>query len=287
MPAPPAPDAGAGDRREPAAYLAGASTPAAVRRAMATATGHDPAIWGGLAGRGGLPPGAVDGPVVEALGATLACVPFLSTVVLAGTALVAAGDTAHLAALAAGRRTATVALDADVVARAGPRGTVLDGAATSVVDGHTAAVVVVAAARSDGGGEGLYVVEGEEAGLTRTPLVTMDPTRRQARLDLHAVPARCLAAGDEARRARHRVLDAAAVALAAEAVGGAGRCLDLAVVHAGRRVQFGRPVGSFQAVQHRLADALVALESARAASEAATAALAATSVVAVGRAGGG
>ena len=263
------------------ALLTDASSPAAVRRAMATSEGWDPDLWHALADCGvldgaGQPFGAV-APVAEELGAALACVPYLATVVLAATALVLAGDeqaaAEHLPAIAAGSLVATLAVtedtgrweDAgiDTVARpvAGRGDYVLDGCKSYVPAGCSADLLLVAA--RDQTGLGLFAVDGDAPGLRRTPLVPLDLTRPLARLELVGVPARRVGAEGDGWRVVEEVLDRAAVALAAEAVGGAQRCLDMAVAHARGRVQFGRPIGSFQAVQHRLADVLVGVEAAR------------------------
>ena len=158
-----------------------------------------------------------------------------------------------------------MALRADPVRRRRAGGSTATRA--SSLDGHVADALVVAG-RTDAG-VALFLVDGDAPGCRRAPLPTVDQTRRQARLELsrHARPA-------ARRRGRgavlDRVLDLAAVALAAEQVGGAGRCLEMTVDHVRRRVQFGRPIGSFQAVQHRCADMLLELESARSASAWAT-----------------
>jgi alkylation response protein AidB-like acyl-CoA dehydrogenase len=121
------------------------------------------------------------------------------------------------------------------------------------------------AARTESG-VGLFVVDGDAPGVTRTALATVDQTRKQARIELAGAPGRRV--GDESKF--DLVLDLAATLLAAEQVGGAGRCLEMTVDHVRRRVQFGRPIGTFQAVQHRAADMLLELESARSASAWAT-----------------
>jgi alkylation response protein AidB-like acyl-CoA dehydrogenase len=140
-----------------------------------------------------------------------------------------------------------------------------------VPDGHSADLLVVAARREGTRGDdglSLFLVPGDAAGLERRALPTMDQTRRQAHLELRdvRVPASALL-GQEggAGPALRRSLDLAAVALAAEQVGGAQRCLDLAVDYARERVQFGRPIGSFQAIKHKCADMLVLVETARSA----------------------
>ncbi len=110
------------------------------------------------------------------------------------------------------------------------------------------------------------MVDGDAPGVDHTRLATVDLTRQQTRVEFTGTPGRLV--GDEG--AFERVVDLAATLLAAEQVGGAQRCLDMTVAHVRRRVQFGRPIGSFQAVQHRCADMLLELESARSASAWAT-----------------
>jgi len=140
-----------------------------------------------------------------------------------------------------------------------------------VLDGHTADRLIVAA-RSPGStgadGVSLLLVPGDATGLTRARRPTLDQTRRLARIRLDGVrvPESALL-GDEgaAAPALARTLDLAAIALAAEQVGGAQRCLDMSVAYAKERVQFGRPIGSFQAIKHKCADMMVQVESARSA----------------------
>ena len=139
----------------------------------------------------------------------------------------------------------------------------LDGTKMYVLDGHTADLLVVAA--RTGSGVSLFTVEADAAGLTRTPLSTMDQTRKQAKLTFDGVEAALLGAEGGGWPVLERVLDLAAVALAAEQVGGAQMCLDMAVEYAKVRVQFGRPIGSFQAIKHKCADMLLQVESAKSA----------------------
>jgi alkylation response protein AidB-like acyl-CoA dehydrogenase len=130
-----------------------------------------------------------------------------------------------------------------------------------VIDGHTANLIVVAA-RLDGDVV-LAAVDAGAAGLTRTPLSTMDQTRKQARLVFADVSARPI--GGDGWATLGKTLDLAAVALAAEQVGGAQKVLEMAVEYAKVRVQFGRPIGSFQAIKHKCADMLLEVESAKSA----------------------
>jgi alkylation response protein AidB-like acyl-CoA dehydrogenase len=114
-------------------------------------------------------------------------------------------------------------------------------------------------------GVSIFAVDGAAPGLTRTPLATMDQTRKQARLDFARVPATLVGAEGAGWDVMSRVLDLVAVGLAAEQVGGAQRVLEMAVEYAKVRVQFGRPIGSFQAIKHKCADMLLEVESAKSA----------------------
>ena len=143
----------------------------------------------------------------------------------------------------------------------------IEGEKRYVVDGHAADVLVVAARADDTGDVGLFMVAADASGVSTAALPTVDPTRRQARIGLAAAPAHRLGG------TLGEAIDLCSVALAAEQVGGTRRALEMAIEHARRRVQFGRPIGGFQAVKHRCAEMLLELESARgAAFHAATAA---------------
>lgn len=111
----------------------------------------------------------------------------------------------------------------------------------------------------------MFAVDGAAGGTTRMPLHTMDQTRKQARIEFDATPARLIGTLENGCRAVETMLDHASIALAAEAVGGHGRVLDMAVDYVKMREQFGRPIGSFQAIKHKCASMLVELESARSA----------------------
>ena len=265
------------------------SSSAEVRRLMATAEGYDPSTWGrmaelGLQGlaiprrHGGAGLTAVELLVVsEEMGRWLFCGPYLSTVVLTAGAVMASGDEAAgadlLPRIATGEVIATLAVTGesgrwdghgvDVTATRSAGGYLLDGVASFVVDGHVATMVLVVA--RTGEGLSLFAATGDAPGLVRTALPTMDQTRKQARMELSATPARLIGAEGRGWVAVRRALDLAAVALAAEQVGGAQRCLELSVRHAKERSQFGRPIGSFQAIKHKCAEMLLDVESARSA----------------------
>ncbi len=208
---------------------------------------------------------------VEELGASLACGPVFGTVFLAIPALVAASaGTVRdelLAELVEGRRTAAFAV-ADRAGAFDPSavtvtatGDSLSGTVVRVVDAGAADDLLVAAGGPDG--VGLYAVDATGPDVTRTPLVTIDLTRPQANVRFADAPARIVAGPDEAERVISHAMQVGSALLAAEQVGAAQHLLDLAVDYAKSRLQFGRPIGSFQAVKHRLADMLVDLEHAR------------------------
>jgi alkylation response protein AidB-like acyl-CoA dehydrogenase len=110
---------------------------------------------------------------------------------------------------------------------------------------------------------GLFAVDASADGLTRTPMRVLDPTRPLAAVELDAVPADpvCADAAGVLDALRVRAL----AALASEQTGGAAACLDAAAGYAGSRIQFGRPIGTFQAIKHRCADMAVRVEEARSA----------------------
>ncbi|MEW2397184.1 acyl-CoA dehydrogenase family protein [Streptomyces sp. NPDC046862] len=250
---------------------------------------YDPALWRQLSGELGLTGLAVPeryggaglgpaelGVVLEEMGRTLCQSPFFATVALAGQALARCGDeTARerwLPGIASGALTAALATgepsapwDGDALATVAEHqrdGWVLSGTKTYVVDGHTADLLLVTARCPDG--LGVFAVPADAPGLTRTVLDSLDPTRPLARIRLGATPATRISDGDACDRIA-AVYDLVRAALAAEQVGGAAACLDMAVDHATTREQFGRPIGSFQAIKHKCAQLLVEVECARSA----------------------
>jgi alkylation response protein AidB-like acyl-CoA dehydrogenase len=222
--------------------------------------------------------------VAEELGRALLPVPFFSSTVLAGQILARCPGTGRdvLAQVAEGGELAAFAgTDLDgcwrpdrlpVQARAdGRQASVrLHGRADFVLDGATAAHLVVAA-RTPAGCD-LFLVTGDAEGVQRRPLETLDPTRAQARVSLDGAPGTPLSTGGTGAAAVTAGLDVALVVLAAEQVGGAAACLDLAVEYAKLRQQFGRAIGSFQAIKHKLADLLLLVEMGRSAVDRALAA---------------
>jgi alkylation response protein AidB-like acyl-CoA dehydrogenase len=132
-----------------------------------------------------------------------------------------------------------------------------------VIDGGTAQLILVVARTDDG--LSLFAVDAAASGLTKAGLPTFDQTRKQARLSFEGTPARLVGAAGEGEAVLAKTLQLAAVALSAESVGGAQRCQDMAVEYAKTRIQFGRQIGSFQAIKHKCSDMLVEVESARSA----------------------
>lgn len=271
-------------------FLEAKSPESAVREQMETEAGYDTEVWGQMAEQlglqsltipeqyGGQGYGYVELTVVlEEMGRSLVCAPFFSTVVLATNTLLQAGDeaacAAYLPGIASGETIATLAVTEangrwdesgiEATATASGDGWTIDGAKMFVLDGHTASLIVVAARTA--AGVSLFAVDGDAAGLTRTALSTMDQTRKQAKLEFAGTPATLIGTDGGGWDVLSRVLDLAAVALAAEQVGGAQACLDMAVEYAKVRVQFGRPIGSFQAIKHKCADMLLEVESAKSA----------------------
>jgi len=277
-------------RRTVRAFLDQKSPEAEVRRLMDTEQGYDEAVWRQMGEQMGLQglivPEEFGGSgysyvelivVLEEMGRSLLCAPYFSTVALAGNALIHSDDDQAkkdlLPGIASGETIATLAFtepsgkwdEAGITTPATKSGDgwTISGTKMFVLDGHTADLIIVAARTS--AGVSLFAVEGGASGLTRTALSTMDQTRKQAKLELSNTPARLIGTDGAGWNVLSTVLDLAAVALAAEQVGGAQRCLDMAVEYAKVRVQFGRPIGSFQAIKHKCADMLLEVESAKSA----------------------
>ena len=274
-------------------FLEEKSPESAVREQMDTERGYDPAVWAQMADQMGLPALAIpeeyggDGfgfveliVVLEEMGRALLCAPYFSSAVLAASALQHCGDEeakrAHLAGIASGETRAALAFtepngrwdSAGITMSAAPGNGAgaawrLDGTKMYVLDGHTANLLIVAA--RTGSGVSLFTVDPDAEGLTRTALSTMDQTRKQAKLTFEGVEAALIGEDGGGWPVLETVLNLAAVALAAEQVGGAQRCLEMSVEYAKVRVQFGRPIGSFQAIKHKCADMLLQVESAKSA----------------------
>ncbi|MAE96700.1 MAG: acyl-CoA dehydrogenase [Deltaproteobacteria bacterium] len=266
-----------------------------VRRMSELPEGFDRAVWKQMAeelglqgvhvpeGYGGQGFGFLElGIVLEEMGRVLLPSPFLASSVLATCAILNAGAEEQRAALlpglASGERIAALALAEDGVGwepralklEAVPEGSGfrLSGSKGLVLDGQVADRLIVAA-RLPGteGDDGitLCVVSADDSGLKAAPQEPLDPTRRLARIELDGARGEALGVPGEGAAPLARTLAQGAIALSAEMVGGAARCLDMSVDYAKVRVQFAKPIGTFQAIKHKAAEVLLDLELARAA----------------------
>ncbi|WP_460440504.1 acyl-CoA dehydrogenase family protein [Amycolatopsis stemonae] len=245
--------------------------------------GWDPAIWRrfaaelGVAGldvpeeHGGAGAGFREVAVVaEELGRSLARLPWFTTAVLGvGVLLHTSGARRHdfLPALLDGTVTATLAYREHSQTRAVPdaRGEwFVSGEKVLVLEGATADLLFVTAETTEG--PSLFAVEGARPEVSRRPVRAIDPNRQPASVAFDGAPAVLLGATGEAAPVLERVLLRASAALAAEQTGGAAAAMELAVDHAANRLQFGRPIATFQAIKHRCADMAVQVEAARSAS---------------------
>ncbi|MFI9256241.1 acyl-CoA dehydrogenase family protein [Streptomyces sioyaensis] len=280
--------------------LADRSAPATVLAGLECDVAYDTGLWRALAteiGTAGLlVPEKLGGQgasareaavVLEELGRSVAPVPYLTSAVIAVTALLGCGGdsaeaTEPLAALAAGRTVAVLALPLptapgalpEPAVRAAADGT-LTGRVTSVADAASAELLLVPAQRPDG--LALYAVEAAADGVRTDTVTPLDLTRPLGHLTFDGARGRLLASGDRARAAVDRALLTGAGLLASEQLGVAEWCLAETVRHTAERTQFGRPVGSFQALKHRMAALWLEVASARAAARYAADALAAGS----------
>jgi alkylation response protein AidB-like acyl-CoA dehydrogenase len=272
-------------------FLGAKSGEQQVRAAIETERGYDEDLWRQMASGLSLPSLALpeeyggDGfgftelqVVLEEMGRALTPSPFLASVVLAASAILAAGDEvaakAYLPGIASGKTTAALAVAESaglwsferLTATARPAdgdGWLLTGTKQFVVHGATADLLVVAAHTEQG--PGFFAVLAGAAGLTRSALRTLDLTRPMAAIEFSDTPATLIGTAGAAGPALDAVLDRAMTALAAEQAGAARACLEASAAYARERHQFGRPIGSFQAVKHKCADMLVKLELAQAA----------------------
>jgi alkylation response protein AidB-like acyl-CoA dehydrogenase len=277
-------------RRAVRRFMEDKSPEAEVRRVMDTTDGYDVAVWKQMAEQLGLQgltiPEEFGGSgytyvelivVLEEMGRALLCAPYFSSVALAANLLLVSGDDGakkdYLPGIASGTTIAAVALaeasgrwDEEGVTLEASRsgdGWTLNGEKLYVLDGHTADLVLVAARTS--AGVSVFAVDKAAPGYSAAALSTMDQTRKQARLTFENTPARLIGSDGAGWAAVSKMLDLAVVALAAEQVGGAQKVLEMAVEYAKVRVQFGRPIGSFQAIKHKCADMLLEVESAKSA----------------------
>jgi alkylation response protein AidB-like acyl-CoA dehydrogenase len=256
----------------------------AVRNCIQSVDGFDRGLWARMADEMGLQGigipeefgGSGGGPAEIAvvqyeLGRALVPSPYLSSTILAAQLLLEINDAGHVSLLediAGGGRIATVApigpdgswdvADALESARLGDGAWTLTGAYGFVTDGMNADVVLVPARTMTG--ISVFVVETTSSGVTRHSLETLDLTRRQATFILDRAPAHLVGPEGQSAAALARMLDTAALGLAAEQVGGADRIVAMAIEYAQNRTQFGRTIASFQAIKHKLADLAVDLE---------------------------
>lgn len=274
-------------RRTVRSFLEARAGEPQIRRHMELPLGYDPALWVQLSDELGLTGLAIPeefgghgftfvelGIVVEEMGRALLPSPYFASIVLGANLMVHCDDDAarqrYLPGIASGTTVATLAVTEEsgswtpdaIQVRARMEGDewLLDGAKTYVLDGCNADVLIVAA-RTDTG-ISLFTVDRFER-VVRRPLSTLDPTRRQARIEFSSTPATLLGTEGNAWPVLMRTLALGSAALATEQVGGAQRCLEMAVDYAKVRRQFGKPIGSFQAIRHKCADVFVDVECAR------------------------
>jgi alkylation response protein AidB-like acyl-CoA dehydrogenase len=282
-------------RRSAREFLAKECSPKVVRKLMESADGYDAALWKKIADLGwtalGIPEeyGGVGTfldlvVVLEEAGRALLPGPFFSTMGLAVPALIEAGTEAQkkevLSAIAQGSARATMAFtepsgrwDAGAItlsAKPVSGGWQLDGVKLFVPDAATADyMVVVARTRAEGeDGITLFLIKGKPKGMTVKPLETMDMTRRWSEVRFEGVQLdgdAVMGAPDKAWPRLKRALEWATAALCAEMVGGVQKVLETSTDYAKTRQQFGKPIGIYQAVSHKLADMLVLSESGRSA----------------------
>jgi len=269
-------------------FLAEKCPSKAVRAVLDGHALYDEALWKGLAGMGflgvaipeefgGTGAGHLELCVIaEEMGRALAPVPFSSTVYLAAEALLLAGSDAQkrawLPKIASGAAIGTLALfegpgnPSPQGIRLVAEGGVLNGVKVPVADGAIADFAVVAARSGSSGRESdisLYLVALKAGGVTAKALTSIDPSHNQAELTFKDCKAERLGAAGEGFGLLMQVLDRAAVLMAFEQIGGADRALEMGRDYALERIAFGRPIGSFQAIKHMLADMYVAATLAR------------------------
>jgi acyl-CoA dehydrogenase len=271
-------------RDEARRFLAERKALAAARRVLDGGDGYDRALWREIAEMGWIGaaiPEEFGGAglghlglcvLAEELGATLAPLPFASTAYLASEAILIAGSDAqkrrYLPKLASGAAIGTLALaegpgglDVARLKSSVAQGRIT-GTKTPVPDGEVADLAVVAAMGADRRAA-LFLVDLAEPGVARERIATVDPSRGHARLVFTGVPVDPLGPAGEGAALIDRIFDRAAVLFAFEQLGGAQAALDMAKAYALERYAFGRPIGSFQAIKHKLADVYVATELAR------------------------
>lgn len=270
-------------------FCADKSSEVEVRRLMESDDGYEPAVWKQMATQLGLQGiGIADeyggsgadqhalSVVFEEMGRALFCAPYFATVALAANLLTAIGDETamkdYLPGIAAGETIATVALaerghswDQDGITLRADHVSdswTLTGEKTLVLDAGIADLILVVARTA--AGVSVFAVDKGADGLVVDTLQTLDLTRRQARVTCESTPARLVGTDGVGWKAVSRMLDLAAVSLAAEQVGGAAQVLESAIGYAKDRIQFGQRIGSFQVIKHRCAELFVAVEASKA-----------------------
>jgi alkylation response protein AidB-like acyl-CoA dehydrogenase len=279
-------------RRLARKWLADKSPSPVVRSLMETERGYDAAMWTEMAQMGwqgmaipeeygGAGFGQLELAVLfEEMGRSLLPAPFFSTVALGSGAILEAGSEKQkqdlLGRIASGETTVGLAftepngrwdeVGVETVAKPSGNGWLINGTKSFVLDGHTADYLIVAARAPEG--VSLFLVDADTEGVARRRLETMDMTRKQAEVTLRDVTVsedRLVGSAGTGWTVIERVLEKAIVNLSAEQVGAAQKCLEMSVEYAKTRHQFGRPIGSFQAIKHKCADMLVQVESAKSA----------------------
>ena len=271
-------------------FLADKSPTVEVRRLMETHQGYDPIVWAQLSSElgftathipetyGGLGLSHAElGILFEEMGRALLCAPFLATAI-AATAIMNVGTESEkselLPDIATGARIGTLAVfetfgtwDADSIELTAKNDR-LKGVKRYVLDGHIADFIIVVARTTTSDGIdsiGFFLVDGDAPGLNRRVLNTIDSTRKLTQLEFVDVAARRLGGNDDQSAKLADTLDLAAIALANEMVGGAQHLVDETIKYAAERIQFGRAIGSFQAIKHKCADMLLDVEMAKSA----------------------
>jgi alkylation response protein AidB-like acyl-CoA dehydrogenase len=265
-------------------FLSEHSPPTAARRVLEGEAAYDKSLWREISKMGWLGAAIPEGyggvglgyeglcVLAEELGAALSPVPFSSSIYLAAEAILAGGSDAqkqaYLPKIANGELIGTLAL-AEGQGNPNParikatvRAGKLTGTKVPVADGEVADFAVVVAKGTDSR-IGLYLIDLSATGVTREALKSVDPSRNQARIAFADAPAEALGAVSDGWDFVQRLLDRAAILIAFEQVGGAQACLEMAKAYAMERYAFGRPIGSFQAIKHKLADVYIATELAR------------------------
>jgi alkylation response protein AidB-like acyl-CoA dehydrogenase len=269
-------------------FLAEKSPPKAVRQVLEGKAPYDKELWKGFAelgflgvaipeNYGGTGAGHLELAVIaEEIGRADAAIPVSSSIYMAAEAIMLAGSEAQkekwLPKLASGEAIGTLALFEGTggitpkAIKATASGNAIDGVKSPVADGEIADVAIVVARIGSGNREsdiGLFIVDLKGKGVTRKAVPNLDPTRQQAEITFKGAPAEPLGKAGEGWSNLKQVLDRAAVLIAFEQLGGSDRALEMARDYALDRVAFGRPIGSFQAIKHILADMYVSATLAR------------------------